>query len=649
MLVGEDTPGEQHLVAYIVKAEVQFSVSVVREWLSAELPDYMIPSVFVVMSSLPLSPSGKTDRLAFPKSDHKRPELSNKYVAPKGEVERLIVNIWQALLPVDAVGLDDNFFDLGGHSLLLVRMATRLQDTFHKDISVMDLFQHATVREQAEFLGSEENGENLSRDMRNRAIRQGFPFEKRISFRRAGEGLKPGSVEVPDGIAVIGMACRFPGAINVNHFWKNLREGVESIRHFTDEELASMGVPSEICNAPNYVKAAAMLDDIDMFDAAFFGYSPKEAEIIDPQQRLFLECAWNALEHAGYDPGSYGGTIGTLGGAGSNYYGGGRTAKAGSNNVVETYQWELGNENDYLATRVAYKLGLKGPALTIQTACSTSLVAAHIACQNLWTYQCDMALAGGVSVNARMKGGYYYQEGMILSPDGHCRAFDLRGQGTVFGQGVGIVVLKRLSDAVADGDNIFAVIRGSAINNDGASRVGFTAPSVAGQSEVITAALSVAGFSAKDIGCVEAHGTGTPLGDPIEVKALTKAFQVSTDKRGFCAIGSVKTNIGHLDAAAGVAGLIKTILMLEHREIPPSLHFENPNPNLDLDNSPFFVNTQLRQWLSDGAPRRAGVSAFGLGGTNAHMVVEETPLSEPSGASRALQPPELVNENETLS
>jgi phthiocerol/phenolphthiocerol synthesis type-I polyketide synthase E len=448
----------------------------------------------------------------------------------------------------------------------------------------------------------------------------------------------PKSAEIYKLIAVIGMAGRFPGATSINHFWENLRNGVESIRRFTKEELDAMGVLPEIYNASNFIKAAPMLDNVDMFDATFFGYSPREAEIIDPQQRLFLECASNALEHAGYDPGSYHGKIGVFGGAGSNYYGGGHAAKTGNNNVVETYQWELGNENDYLATRVAYKLGLKGPSLTIQTACSTSLVAAHVACQNLFAYQCDIALAGGVSVNTRIKGGYFYEEGMILSPDGHCRAFDANGKGTVGGQGVGIVVLKRLSDAVADGDNIYAVIRGSAINNDGAAKVGFTAPSVAGQSEVIVASQTAAGVIPENISYIEAHGTATPLGDPIEIKALTNAFRLSTDKKGFCAIGSVKTNIGHLDAAAGVAGLIKTVLMLEHREIPPSLHFEKPNLNLDLDNSPFFVNTKLREWQSDGTPRLAGVSAFGLGGTNAHMVVEEAPHLEATGPSRALQP-----------
>ena len=585
--------------------------------LAAELPDYMIPAVFVPVPFFPLSPSGKIDRLALPDPDGKRPELAGKYIATRSETERLIAGAWKDLLPVDKVGLDDNFFDLGGHSLLLIRLATILGKIFHGEISVMRLFEHPTVREQADFIRDMKNGNEIS-DPRQMDISQGVDTAGYLQR-----------------IAVIGMACRFPGAVNTDQYWENIRDGVESIRCFTSNELDEMGVPPEIYNAPNFVRAAPVIDDIDKFDASFFGYSPREAEIIDPQQRIFLECAWTALENAGYDPGLYQGRIGVFGGAGSNYYRKYFFSKTDNLSVAQLYETELGNENDYLATRVAYKLGLRGPALTIQTACSTSLVAAHIACQNLLSHQCDMALAGGVSINVLMKGGYFYEEGMIPSPDGHCRAFDAKAQGTVAGQGAGVVVLKRLSDAIADRDKIYAVIRGSAINNDGTSKVGFTAPSIAGQSEAILAAQAAADVGPEEISYVEAHGTGTPLGDPIEIKALTRAFRISTDKRGYCPVGSVKTNIGHLDTAAGVAGLIKTVLMLEHKEIPPSLHFKEPNPNLDLETSPFFINTQLREWQTNGKPRRACVSAFGLGGTNAHMILEEAPLLDPPSSSRA--------------
>ena len=440
-----------------------------------------------------------------------------------------------------------------------------------------------------------------------------------------------------DQIAVIGLDCRFPGANNSAQFWENLKNGIESIHHFTDAELDNLGISPDIYNAPNYVKAASIIDDIDMFDAAFFGYSPRDAEIIDPQQRLFLECAWNALENAGYDSGSYQGKIGVFGGSGPNYYG--RAYSARANNISEVYQYELGNESDYLTTRIAYKLGLKGPAFTVQTACSTSLVAAHIACQNLLAGQCDMALAGGVCVNVRTEGGYFYEQGLIPSPDGHCRAFDAEAQGTIGGQGAGVILLKRLSDAIADRDNIFAIIRGSAINNDGDAKVGFTAPSIKGQSEVIIEALKSAGVSPEEIGYIEAHGTGTPLGDPIEIKALTKAFRTSTENCGYCPIGSVKTNIGHLDAAAGIAGLIKAILVLQHKQIPPTLHFKEPNPNIDFENSPFFVINKLTNWENTGFPRRAGVSAFGIGGTNAHMILEEPPVFSGTGSSHRLLHP----------
>lgn len=440
-----------------------------------------------------------------------------------------------------------------------------------------------------------------------------------------------------DQIAVIGMAGRFPGAADINAFWQNLRNGIESVHHFTDHELTAMRVPPKTYNDPNFVKALPVLNDVDKFDAAFFGYSPREAELIDPQHRIFLECSWHALEDAGYNPEKYQARIGVFGSTGPNYYGGNHIGKTGRITGAESYQLELGNENDYLATRAAYKMDLRGPAMTIQTACSSSLVAAHIACQNLLSNQCDIALAGGVSINLRMRGGYLYQEGLIPSPDGHCRAFDAKAKGTVLGQGIGVVVLKRLSEAVADGDTIHAIIRGSAINNDGSEKVGFTAPGIHGQCEVILAAQNTAGVTAQDIGYIETHGTGTPLGDPIEIKAITKAFQFTTDKKSYCPIGSVKTNIGHLDAAAGIAGLIKTVLILKHGEIPPSLHFETPNPNLDLENSPFFVNTQLNTWHRNGSPRRAGVSSFGLGGTNAHMILEESPDQKPSGPAKSRQ------------
>lgn len=440
-----------------------------------------------------------------------------------------------------------------------------------------------------------------------------------------------------EGIAVVGMSGRFPGAPDVDTFWDNLRNGVESIHQFSDEELVTLGVPAHIYTHPNYVKASPILPDIDMFDAGFFGYTPREASVMDPQQRLFLECAWAAMENSGYSASSPANSVGVYAGVGVNHYSALCSGAETANTVSEIYQQELGNEKDFVSTRVSYKLDLRGPSITVQTACSTSLVAVHMACQALWTYQCDMALAGGCGINVMQSGGYFYQEGMIPSPDGHCRAFDAEAKGTVLGKGVGVVVLKRLSDALADRDTIHAVIRGSAVNNDGAGRVGFTAPSVDGQSEVIAAAQALAGVEPDNIGYIEAHGTGTPLGDPIEIKALTQVFRAKTDKIQFCPIGSVKTNVGHLDAAAGVTGLIKTIFMLKHKQIPPSLNFRTPNPNINFENSPFYVNVTLQDWASNGGPRLAGVSSFGLGGTNAHVIVEEAPPVAVSSESRPWQ------------
>ncbi len=438
----------------------------------------------------------------------------------------------------------------------------------------------------------------------------------------------------PTAVAIVGIAARFPGAPTLEAFWRNLRDGVESISFFSDEELAAAGVAPALLADPRYVKARGVLADADLFDAAFWNLTPREAELMDPQHRVLLECAWEALERAGYDSERTAARIAVFAGAGFNSY-------LLSNLLpdrallarVGELQALLLNNNEFLTTRISYKLDLRGPSALVQTACSTALVAVHMACQSLLGGECDMALAGGVSITVPQVSGYLHQEGGVMSPDGRCRAFDARAAGAVEGGGAGLVVLKRLADALADGDHVHAVIRGSATNNDGAGRVGFTAPSVAGQSEVITESLLLAGVDPDTVGYVEAHGSGTPLGDPIEVAALTQAFRARTARRGFCALGSVKTNVGHLNSAAGIAGLVKATLALERRMLPPSLHFESPNPEIDFAASPFFVNAELREWRSDG-PRRAGVSSFGLGGSNVHAVLEEAPEPAPAAPAR---------------
>jgi phthiocerol/phenolphthiocerol synthesis type-I polyketide synthase E len=439
-------------------------------------------------------------------------------------------------------------------------------------------------------------------------------------------------------VAIIGMAGRFPGADDLETFWRNLREGRETITHFTDDQLRAAGYSDQDLAHPDLVKAIGKLNDVAHFDAAFFGYSPREAEVLDPGHRLFLECAWEAMESAGYAPERVRGRVGVYAGAGIPMY---TETHVLSNPElmasVGAMQAMLAGGKDFIATRTAYKLGLRGPALSVQTACSTSLVAVHVAVQSLLSGECDMALAGGANVIVPVDTGYEFAPGSILSPDGHCRAFDASSAGTVSASGVGVVVLKRLADALADGDPVHAVVKGSAINNDGSSRVAFSAPGVEGQASVITEALSAADVHPDTIQYVEAHGSGTDLGDVIEIAALTRAYGAHTERAGFCTVGAVKTNLGHLDAAAGIAGLIKTVLALEHAEIPPTVHFTAPNPKLNIDGSPFVIRNELRPWTTDGGPRRAGVSSFGIGGTNAHVVLEEAPAPTPSGPSRPWQ------------
>lgn len=464
-------------------------------------------------------------------------------------------------------------------------------------------------------------------------------------------------------IAIVGMSCRVPGAPDLATFWCNIRDGIDSIARFSPSELevGSAGRPD--VDPASYVCARGLLEDVDQFDAAFFGYLPRDAELMDPQQRVFLELCWQAMEHAGHDVQRLKGRAGVFAGSFLNsYLLANLCAQPGFlADMVDRFQSggspvELGNDKDYLATRVAFKLGLRGPAMAVQCACSTSLVAVAMACDSIRSGQCDLALAGGVTIVQPQKRGYRYREGGMSSPDGRCRSFDADGAGTVFSNGAGVVVLRRLDDALADGDTIYAVIRGYGVNNDGSRKASFTAPTVDGQAEVIADALAMSGFSARSIGYVEAHGTATPLGDPIEIAALTAAFRagegpVSGAARaagpagegvgagradtGYCALGSVKANIGHLDVAAGVAGLIKAALVVHHGLIPPVAHFRQPNPRIDLAASPFYVPTTARAWPDGEAPRRAAVSAMGVGGTNAHVQLESWPSAE-----RSAQEPE---------
>ena len=429
--------------------------------------------------------------------------------------------------------------------------------------------------------------------------------------------------EMEGAIAVIGMSGSFPKSKDIEEYWKNILNGRECLDDLSVGELESAGIPRNLYENPHYVRRSASLESARNFDPAFFGYTPAEAMIMDPQHRLFLEHSWKCLEDGNIIPDKYEGLIGVFGGCSQNNYLLKNLIFSDQADKAGAFQLMIANDKDYLTTKVSYKLNLKGPSITMQTACSTSLTAIQQGCLSLLSYQSDMALCGGASVNIPYRGGYLYQDGLIFSPDGHCRAFDKDANGTVFGDGVGVVLLKRLDEAMEDGDQIYAIIRGSAINNDGSEKVGYTAPGVRSQADVIATALAVADIPADTIGYVEAHGTGTLMGDPIELAALTEAFRMTTPKKGFCHIGSVKPNIGHLDAAAGVAGFIKAVMVLKSGIIPPQINYHTPNPALNLDDSPFLVSKERRNWERSDSPRRAGISALGVGGTNVHLILEE--------------------------
>jgi acyl transferase domain-containing protein len=438
------------------------------------------------------------------------------------------------------------------------------------------------------------------------------------------------------GFAIVGMSGRFPGAPNIDKFWENISNGVESIKPLSDDELREAGVDQKLIDNPDYVKVFSGLKGIDLFDAGFFNFTPREAEVTDPQLRLLLECGYEALEQAGYPSSKTDEKIGAFAGADRSKY--------LYHNLLPypeySGEWGLGsidvlivNRNDHIAPQLSYRMDLTGPSVNLNSACATSLVVIHAACQSLLTYECDIALAGCTRITP-YKSGYMYKEGGIKSVDGHCRSFDEKASGTVFGDGVGLIVIKRLADAIENNDTIHAVIKSSATNNDGSDKIGYAAPSAAGQAEVIVEAQAIADVPAETITYVETHGTATRLGDPIEVSALSEAFHSQTDKKQFCAIGSVKSNVGHLDISAGFAGIIKTVEALKHKKLPPSINYEKPNPEIDFENSPFYVNTELKPWKTDGIPRRAAVSCFGIGGNNAHVILEEPPEMKPSSPEK---------------
>lgn len=602
----EATGGDRRLVGYVVP-DGPFDRTAVAQALGAKLPDYMVPYLLMTVDSIPLTSNGKVDKKRLPNPDASE-LLTESYVAPTTRTETKLSAVWKAVLNVRNVGIADNFFELGGNSLLAATAMARLSEDYGIDLPITKLYQFPTVGALAAFM-------------------DGKRSEKPV--RTPG---KPTATSTAD-IAVIGMAGRFPGASTIDELWTVLKDGRETISFFTPDELDPQ-LPDELINDPNYVKARGIVRDVTEFDAAFFGLNPRLAAVMDPQQRLFLEIAWEVLEKTGYLPQQFAGTVGVYAGCGNNtYY---------LNNVLRNqpvlmqvgdFQAMTVNEKDFIASRTAYQLNLTGPAVSVFSACSSSLLAITQAVDSIRNGQCEVALAGGASVTASVNSGHLYQDGAMLSRDGHCRSFDADAQGTVFSDGAGVVLLKSLEAARRDGDTIFAVIKGYGVNNDGGGKGSFTAPNAEGQAQAIRMALDSARIDPATLSYVETHGTATPVGDPIEIEGLQMAFGRQPVNQ-FCAIGSIKSNMGHLTAAAGVAGFIKTTLALHHRQLPASLGFTTPNPVIDFAHSPFFVNTTLTDWPAtsrdyDG-PRRAGVSSFGVGGTNVHVVLEEAANPAPS-------------------
>ncbi|MDH6193350.1 amino acid adenylation domain-containing protein [Streptomyces sp. CZ24] len=604
VVVREDVPGDPRLCLYWVAAPgADGQDTALAAHLAGRLPSYMVPAHRERIGELPHTPNKKVDRAALlrlPAPGRTPAPVAAPPAGAGGEqetdrLEELVAETWATVLGLADVDPDRGIFELGASSMTALTAHDLISTALEREFPLSAMIRYPTVRQLAAFL-------------RDGAAPADAP--------RAEAPRGPADGEA---VAIVGMACRLPGAPGLEAYRRNLREGVESVTHFTDEELRAAGVPEEELLDPRYVRARGVTEDVDLFDSGFFGYSPGEADAMDPQHRLLLECAWEAFEDAGIVPGEKAGKVAVFAGSG---YGG--YPQEPTEDMSAFYRNMIGTKDDYLATRLSHKLDLRGPALTVQTACSTGLVAAHLARESLLRGESDAALVGASSLTFPLVQGFVHQEGLVLSPDGRCRAFDEKGAGTVLGSGVATVLLKRLSDALADGDRVYAVLRGSAVNNDGAAKAGFTAPSVPGQAAVIAEAQAAAGVGPADIGYVEAHGTATALGDPIEVQALQQVFG-QQERQAPCALGSVKTNIGHADATAGLAGLVKAVLAVHHGELVPSLNYESPNPELGLDPDLFEVSTRLREWEQETGPRRAGVSSFGIGGTNAHVVVEQAP------------------------
>ena len=588
---------EKKLIAYVKPKTPDTETKLINDELLKVLPEYMVPSRYIFIEEFPMTSNGKINKKNLPNPLNERPDNAPVLRKFRNKNEEAIVEIWVENLEITEIGIDDNFFEMGGNSLLTQKVAVLIAQALNIKLPVTKIYQFPTIAELSDFI------------------------DREFQEAKKQQTTKKKTKKAIGDVAVIGMAGRFPGASTIQELWNILKDGKETISFFTPDEL-DKSIPKSLRNDPLYIAARGIITTVKQFDAKFFGLNPKLAQAMDPQQRLFLEIAWEALEQAGHLPKHYKGSVGVYAGVNTNtYYIKNVVPNEELIAKIGAFQANTVNDKDFIASRTSYHLNLKGPAVSVYSACSTSLLAIAEAVEAIRSGQCDVALAGGSSVTSPVNSGHLYQEGSMLSANGHCRSFDAEGKGTVFSDGAGVILLKSLEDAKRDGDVIHGVIKGIGINNDGGHKGSFTAPSVEGQAGAIISAHLDADVKPSEITYIEAHGTATPLGDPIEIEALNTAFG-EQDLDGYCAIGSIKSNLGHLTAAAGVAGFIKTILALKHRQIPPSLGFENPNPSIDFENSPFFVNNKLSSWDSEGS-RKAGISSFGVGGTNVHIVVEE--------------------------
>lgn len=641
VLKGQE-PNKQLIAYYIAKdrepvnkdgGKGAFEPQHLRRYLKLNLPEYMIPVFFVRLDEIPLTLNGKIDRKELM---NRKVELQREKTVsiPRSKIEEKIFKIWSEVLKIENISIEDHFFNIGGDSLLAVIVIDRIRKDFDCDINITSLFKYSNIKELSAYVAQVKGMHGGSGSGQDRTLQFEKPNIEGLNIIKDDERSRLAEY-YQDSIAIIGISCHFPGAKNHFEFWNNLREGKEGIRSFSKEELRALGLGEEMIENPDFIPVQSTIEDKDLFDPGFFNISPRDAAFMDPQMRLLLLHSWKAIEDAGYTPGQIPETSVFMSASNNFYQAPSQDASSMVMQTSEEYVSWIYGQAGTIPTMVSHKLGLKGPSFFVHSNCSSSLSALYSAYQGLRTGETQYALVGGSSIFSSNL-GYIYQPGLNFSGDGHCRAFDASADGMVTGEGVAVILLKRACDAICDRDHIYGIMRGIGLNNDGADKVGFYAPSVKGQTNVIKKVLDATQIHPESISYIEAHGTGTKLGDPIEFAALCDSYGRYTEKRQFCGIGSVKTNIGHLDTAAGLAGCIKLVLSLYHNELPPSLHYKEQNPNINLESSPFYVVDRLKKWENVAVPHRAALSSFGIGGTNAHAIFEEYRLNieeEPAGSS----------------